>query len=139
MELVDELAAIESIKKFRASVARFLDTKQWEEFGQCFATDAVLEAPEADLRWEGRETIVRGISAGMREVRSVHHLHAPEIEITGPHSATGVWAMSDSLERVTPEGVTVINGYGHYNETYSRGSDGWKIQTFRLTRLRIDQ
>lgn len=138
VEPVDELLAVEAIKKLRARLARLLDTKQWDEFGECFALDAVLEAPEADLRLEGRRAIVRGVSAGMAEVRSVHHLHAPEIGITGPDTAEGVWAMADRLERATDDGPAVTNGYGHYHETYTRGENGWRVQSFRLVRLRIE-
>lgn len=135
---LQELWTIESIKRMRARVARFLDTKRWDEFGDCFTDDATLEAPEANLRWEGRTGIVRGISAGMDGVRSVHHLHAPEIEITGPDSATGVWAMADSLERTSPQGPTIMNGYGHYVEDYERQDGEWRIRSLRLERLRID-
>ncbi|MFF0814907.1 nuclear transport factor 2 family protein [Rhodococcus sp. NPDC003318] len=135
---LQQLLAIESIKRMRASVARFLDTKRWDDFGDCFTVDATLEAPEANLRWEGRAAIVQGLVAGMGEVRSVHHLHAPEIEITGPDSATGVWAMSDILERDSPAGPTTMGGYGHYHENYERQDGVWRIRSFRLERLRID-
>ena len=137
-ERVQELWAIESIKKMRARVARFLDTKQWDEFGDCFTADARLEAPEAGLCWEGQTEIVHRVSAGMNGVRSVHHLHAPEIEITGPDSATGVWAMSDSLERTSPQGPKITNGYGHYIEGYERQNGKWRIRLLRLERIRID-
>jgi hypothetical protein len=31
-----------------------------------------------------------------------------------------------------------LRGYGHYHETYSRIDGAWRIQTCRLTRLRVD-
>lgn len=135
---LQELWTVESIKRMRARVARFLDTKRWEEFGDCFTVDATLEAPEVGLRWEGRAGIVQRVSAGMDGVRSVHHLHAPEIEITGPDSATGVWAMSDSLEHASSQGPTIMNGYGHYVEQYECQDGQWRIRSMRLERLRID-
>ncbi len=137
-DLLQKLWTVESIKQMRARVARFLDTKRWDEFGNCFTDDATLEAPEADLRWEGRARIVQGISVGMDGVRTVHHLHATEIEITGPDTATGVWAMSDVLERVSPQGSTITNGYGHYVEHYELQDGLWRIRSLRLERLRID-
>ena len=41
----------------------------------------------------------------------------PEIEITSPTPATGVWAMEDMLR--WPNG-TEMHGYGHYYETYEK-------------------
>ncbi|AZG45903.1 Bile acid 7-alpha dehydratase [Gordonia insulae] len=138
VDVLDELRDVESIKRLRARVARCLDTKQWSEFGDCFTEDAVLEAPEVNLRWQGRDQIVQGISSGMNGVRSVHHLHAPEIELTGVDTATGVWAMSDSLERTSPDGPVIVNGYGHYRDTYVRDGGRWRVRSLRLERLRID-
>ncbi|WP_024796543.1 nuclear transport factor 2 family protein [Tomitella biformata] len=135
---LQELWDVESIKRMRASVSRLLDTKRWEEFGDRFTADAVLEAPEAGLRCVSRTEIVKLVSAGMDGVRSVHHLHAPEITITGPDSATGIWAMSDSLERASAQGPTVMTGYGHYVERYERHDGDWRVQLLRLERLRID-
>ncbi|MGC5255672.1 nuclear transport factor 2 family protein [Gordonia sp. DT218] len=135
---LEELRAVESIKLLRARVARFLDTKKWAELRDCFTEDAVLEAPEVNLRWDGRDAIVQGISSGMDGVRSVHHLHAPEIEITGVDTATGVWAMSDSLERTSSDGTAIVTGYGHYWDTYVRRGDQWRVRSLRLERIRID-
>jgi outer membrane biogenesis lipoprotein LolB len=28
-----------------------------------------------------------------------------------------------------------VQGYGHYHETYSRESGGWRIKTLRLSRI----
>lgn len=135
---LEELRAVESIKRLRARVARCLDTKRWAEFGDCFTADAILEAPEVGLRWDGRDAIVQGVSSGMNGVRSVHHLHAPEIEITGADTATGVWAMSDSLERTSSDGTAIVTGYGHYWDTYVRSGDRWRVRSLRLERIRID-
>lgn len=135
---LQDLWTIESIKRMRARVARFLDTKRWDEFGDCFTVDGTLEAPEAGLKWVGRDIIVQRVSAGMDGIRSVHHLHAPEIEITGSDSASGIWAMADSLERTSAQGSTIMNGYGHYVEKYERQDGQWRIRSMRLERIRID-
>ena len=58
----------------------------------------------------------------------------PEIEITGPATATGVWAMFDYVE--LPE--FTLRGWGHYHEEYVKERGGWKIRRLRLTRLRCD-
>jgi SnoaL-like domain len=68
----------------------------------------------------------------------------PEIVLTGPTSARGIWAMEDYVE--WPEGSEVkeapeakgFRGYGHYEEEYRNEGGHWRIAFLRLTRLRID-
>ena len=43
----------------------------------------------------GRDAIVRGVQKALEGTRTVHHGHMPEIEITGPTTARGIWAMYD--------------------------------------------
>jgi hypothetical protein len=31
-----------------------------------------------------------------------------------------------------------MHGYGHYEETYERLAEGWRIKSTKLTRLRVD-
>ena len=61
----------------------------------------------------------------------------PEIEITSPTTATGIWAMLDILQE--PGGENLVHGWGHYHETYERIDGRWYIKTLRLTRLRVDR
>ena len=75
---------------------------------------------------------------GVEPLVTVHHGHMPEIELTSPTTARGIWAMEDILH--TPEdSVNVVHGFGHYHETYERIDGEWRINTLRLTRLRVDR
>ena len=60
----------------------------------------------------------------------MHHGHMPEIELTSPTTATGIWAMEDMLRY--PDG-SEMHGYGHYHETYEFAGDTWRIKTLTLT------
>jgi hypothetical protein len=62
----------------------------------------------------------------------------PEITITGPDNATGIWAMFDYVEWPGDGPPTGLQGYGHYTEEYVRTDDGWRIHNLVLSRLRID-
>jgi hypothetical protein len=42
-------------------------------------------------------------------------------------------------DRPSPYGYTYLHGFGHYHETYARGSAGWRIKTTRLTRLYVER
>ena len=66
---------------------------------------------------------------------TVHQGHMPEIALTGPDSASGVWALHDIV--IFPTGLR-LDGYGHYHETYARTPDGWRIASSTLTRLHQD-
>ena len=145
MEPVERLMATEEIKQLKARYFRCMDTKDWAGFEQVFAADAVMDMSSEMRDQTTRGGITRGaaqIAAMVRTVVgpvvTVHHGHMPEIEITSPTTARGVWAMEDKLR--WPEGspVRTMHGYGHYHETYERTDDGWRIKTITLTRLRVD-
>jgi len=142
---VEQLWDIEQIKQLKARYFRCMDTKDWAGFEQVFAADAVMDMSNEMRDRTTRGGITRGaaqIAAMVRTVVgpvvTVHHGHMPEIEITSPTTARGVWAMEDKLR--WPEGspVRTMHGYGHYHETYERTDDGWRIKTITLTRLRVD-
>jgi len=71
-------------------------------------------------------------------VVTVHHGHMPEIELTSPTTATGIWSMEDKLRWPKGSVIREMHGYGHYRETYERTATGWRIKTLKLTRLRVD-
>ncbi len=64
--------------------------------------------------------------------------HMPEIELTSPTTATGIWAMEDHLSFPAGAQLAELHGYGHYHETYTKVDGTWRIATTRLARLRLD-
>lgn len=136
---IQQLLDVEQIKQLKACYFRLVDAKRWDEWGKVFASDAVLEIPEGDLVHRGRAEIVANVSTVMEHLRTVHHGHMPEIEITGRDTARGVWAMSDYVEWPSEDGTRVgLRGYGHYVEEYVREDGRWCIARSRLERLRVD-
>jgi hypothetical protein len=135
----DDLVDTEEIKQLKARYFRFIDTKQWDDWGQVFTVDCVMEVPEANMVNNGRQEIVDTVSAALFGARTVHHGHMPEIEITGDGTARGIWAMFDYVEWPEQDGNRVgIRGYGHYLEEYEREDGQWRISRTRLQRLRVD-
>lgn len=139
-EMLRRLLDLEDIRRLKARYFRTLDHKDWDGFGDVFARDAVLEVPEAALVANGREAIVAAVSGPLTGSRTVHHGHMPEIELTGPDTATGTWAMADYVEWAPAEnGQRVgLQGYGHYLEEYVREDGAWRIARLHLARLRVD-
>jgi len=134
---VQRLVDIDAIKALKARYFRCIDMKLWDELGEVFDADVVAEYSGPGPRIAGRAAVVEFIRSAVHAVRTVHHGHMPEIEVTGD-TARGIWAMFDMVERADGSGA-VMRGYGHYHEDYVRTAVGWKIRTLRLTRLRVDR
>jgi hypothetical protein len=127
---------LEEIRQLKARYFRLMDTKDWDGLAEVFTEDVVI-----DVSAEGAG-VVRTVAEYMPFLRSaiesvvtVHHGHMPEIELTSPTTARGIWAMEDELW--WPEGspISYVHGYGHYHETYEKTNKGWRIKTLKLTRL----
>jgi uncharacterized protein (TIGR02246 family) len=138
--LVRRLADIEAIKQLKARYFRLMDQKRWDEWAMVFAQDAHMVVPEGNVDERGRDAVVRSVSGVLEGVRTVHHGHMPEIEITGRDTAEGTWAMFDYVEfPPDPTGArSGLRGYGHYTEDYVREDGEWRIASLHLSRLRVD-
>ena len=142
VDTVERLEAIEEIKQLKARYFRCMDTKDWDGFTMVFAPDARMDVSGEVSGGSGVTTGSREIAAFVRgsidAVTTVHHGHTPEIDVTSPTNATGVWAMEDHLW--WPEGspITTMHGYGHYYEAYEKVDGQWRIKSTTLTRLRTD-
>jgi hypothetical protein len=127
---------IEEIKKLKARYFRSLDSKDWALYAAVFAEDCVVDLRGAGGElYEGRAAFV-DYASNLKIVQSVHHGHMPEIDLTGPSTATGVWAMEDY--NIWEDG-SQNNGWGHYLETYAKIDGHWAIKTMKLSYLRIEQ
>jgi SnoaL-like domain len=127
---------IEAIKQLKARYFRFIDTQDWGALRHVFADDVVMDSREAGgLLKRGADDYIIYLSGALEGVISVHHGHMPEIALTSPTTATGIWAMEDMLR--WPDGRE-LHGYGHYIETYEKADGSWRIKTLKLTRLRQD-
>ena len=136
------LLEIEAIKQLKARYFRLMDTKDWKGFRAVFAPDAEMDVTDdagAELgRVSGGIEIAESIERAVGTARTVHHGHMPEIELTGPDSARGIWAMFDYVEWPSDGDRTGLRGYGHYTETYQKINGAWRIASMKLTRLRRD-
>jgi len=140
---IEKLLAIEEIKCLKSKYFYGLDHRDWDLWRrEVFAADGRLIVPEAAMEAAGVEEVIAYVSAATGDQVSVHHGHMPNIEITSYDTATGVWAMEDRLYRTKEhplaDGSTYLHGFGHYHETYVRTDAGWRIQSTRLSRLRVE-
>jgi hypothetical protein len=138
MDDVAALLEIEAIKQLKARYCRYLDAKDWVAWRELFADDFTSVIAGAG----GRQTVgaddfvvyVRR-TLGKSSQPTVHQVYAPEITLTSPTTATGVWALNDVV-RLIP--AVTLHGYGHYHETYEKNETHWRIKSSTVTRLRED-
>jgi hypothetical protein len=137
MDTSERLAAIEAIRQLKARYFRTMDTKDWDGMRQVFTDDVVVATTQdaGGEAIEGAEVFMAFLRDVIGDVITTQHGHMPEITITSPSTATGIWAMEDLLR--WPDG-TEMNGFGHYHETYALVDGEWRIKTLVLTRLRVD-
>jgi len=127
---------IEAIKQLKARYFRTMDTKDWLGMRQVFTDDVVIDTTASGGEVvAGADEFLAYLEPRLQDATTVHHGHMPEIEITSPSTATGIWALQDVIH--WPDG-SHLQGYGHYHETYELVGDVWKIKSSTLTRLHID-
>ena len=95
---VRALEDIEAIRKLRARYWLSIDRKQWDEFGDCFTEDAIMDVPPT-THWQGRKEIIQSLSEILASFITVHQGHHADIELTSDTTAKGIWAMYDNLQR----------------------------------------
>ena len=130
---MQDIQDIEAIKQLRARYTRAIDTKDWDDYRQTLADDFTMDS--GGRTTSGADVFVTSLKQHLSEALTVHHAHMPEIKLTSPTAATGVWAMEDLVR--WPDGRE-LHGYGHYHDTYEKVDGGWRVKSSALTRLRVD-
>jgi len=127
---------IEAVKQLKARYFRTMDTKDWDGMRRVFTDDVVMDTTDSGGNVvTGGDEFMTFLRRTLDNVVTVHHGHMPEIELTSPTTASGIWSMEDIVR--WPDGRE-LHGYGHYHETYEKSADGWRIKSLTLTRLRMD-
>jgi hypothetical protein len=133
-----DIEPIEQIRQLKARYFRLMDTKDWAAFRELFTPDVRIDVTSDGAGvFEGLDSFLDMLLPALADVVTVHHGHMPELQITSPTTATGIWAMEDRLQ--FPEGgpIKEVHGWGHYHDTYVLSDGTWRIAPFTLTRLRV--
>lgn len=127
---------LEAIKQLKARYFRTMDTKDWSGMRQVFTDDVVVDTTDSGGSViSGADAFMTFLQSAIGDVVTVHHGHMPEIELTSPTTASGIWSMEDMLRY--PDGRE-LHGFGHYHEQYEKSDGQWRIRVCTLTRLRTD-
>ena len=124
-----DLQEIEAIKRLKYKYFRCLDTKRWDEMKECFTEDANAAYSSGKYSFQGRDQIVQFLIDAMNRptVLSAHHGHHPEIELTSPTTAVGVWALADVF--IDLHAAITVRGAAYYRDDYVKVNGQWKIKT----------
>lgn len=134
---LERLIAVEDIRNLKAARIRAMDEKRWSDYEAMHVEDHISDTYGGAPAVGARANTAR-LAEVLGHVTSVHHAHTPEITITGPDSAEGIWAMEDMLFWQQGDEGHWLHGYGHYHEKYRKTEAGWKFCYRRLTRIRVD-
>ena len=122
-----DLVEIELIKRLKYKYMRCLDQKRWDEMVECFSDDAVAQYSGGKYTYEGREAILGFFRAAMGSTSflSSHRVHHPEIDLTSPTTATGIWALEDVV--VDAKRDFSLRGAAFYTDEYVKQDGRWVI------------
>jgi hypothetical protein len=123
-----DLQELEAIKRLKYKYLRCLDQKRWDELAECFTEDARSAYSGGRYAFQGRHAIMEFLkkAMGAPSFLSSHRVHHPEIELTSPTTATGVWALEDTV--IETNAQITIRGAAFYTDEYVKVGESWKIR-----------
>jgi hypothetical protein len=131
-----DLVEIEQIKRLKYRYCRCIDQKRFDDIAATvFAPDATASYGGGAKQLGGRDDIVGWLrqTMGSEAMLTSHQVSQPEIDLTGPGTATGVWALQDIVV-LTELGVTV-RGASYYEDRYVKVDGEWRIAHTGYKRL----
>jgi hypothetical protein len=130
-----DLQEIEAIKRLKYKYLRCLDEKRWTELADCFTEDATAAYSDGKYSFAGRDQIIRFLreALGGSHRISSHRVQQPEIDLTSATSATGVWALDDTV--IDTQSNTTIRGAAFYHDEYIKLGGHWRIAATGYQRL----
>jgi len=126
---IARLEDIEAINRLKYRYWRDLDLKLWDDLAGCFVADATVRYGDGKYTFTGVESIMNFLRSSLGETTgavTVHHGHHPEIDITGPTTARGTWALYNYMYSVKQNRGIRIGAY--YEDTFVKVGGVWKFQ-----------
>lgn len=124
-----DLQEIEAIKRLKYRYLRCLDQKRWNELAECFTADAHSSYGDGKYSFAGRDKIMEFLENSMSSpsMLTSHRVHQPEIDLTSETTATGTWALEDTV--IETNAQITIRGAAFYTDEYVKVGGEWKIKS----------
>ena len=130
---MSDLEEFEAIKRLKYRYLRHIDCKEWTELRDVFTEDANVTYDNGRYSADGVDAILEFLRGTLErtDIASMHQVHCPELTLTGPSSAKGVWYFHDHV--VNPgetsggmPGHSILQGAGFYADEYVKQDGEWK-------------
>jgi hypothetical protein len=123
-----DLVVMEEIKRVKYRYLRAMDTGDMKSLADLFTDDVTARflGGSYDVTITGKDKLLGYLAASVTpDVVINHNCHHPEIDLTGPGTATGLWYLSDwYYNRVQKR---IVRGAAFYRDRYARVGNAWKI------------
>ncbi|RVT93595.1 nuclear transport factor 2 family protein [Sphingomonas crocodyli] len=133
---LQQLSDFEDIRTLKHRYFRGIDTADLALLDTLFTDDLVVEYRGGDycVKLTGRTDMVEFLANSFNaQAVAMHHGHMPEIELTGPDSATGIWYLEDIFISLGQRRHTM--GSAIYRDVYRREDGRWKIARTEYDRI----
>jgi SnoaL-like domain len=142
---VEEFLEIREIEQLKYRYMRAVDTHDWDLMRECFMEDAKTWYGNGSYADTGRDNILRFFRTVITPVFVSSHiaLH-PEITLTGPDTAKGIWRLQDIVHFIGPnpdskeadiKGGEEMVGAGYYYDEYAKRDGIWRISSTGYVRI----
>ena len=135
MTTPEDLVEIEAIKRLKYRYVRLLDLKEFDEMAELFLEDATASYSDGTRSYDGRDAILGFLREALepRTMVTSHKVHQPEIELTGPDTATATWGLEDVV--IITDHALEIRGAAFYSDRYTKVDGAWRISHTGYERL----
>lgn len=133
---LQQLEDLEAIRQLKYRYWRHLDCKQWDALAALFTADATVCYSSGKYEFAGVEAIIGFLRDALGHERgsvTIHHGHHPEITLTGPHTATGIWALYNYMFNAAQNRAIRIGAY--YDDRYVKAGGEWRFAHIGYTSL----
>jgi len=133
---LQQLSDMEDIRALKHRYFRGIDTADMALLATLFTADVDVEYRGGTyrVRLSGRDAMVEFLANSFHSgAVAMHHGHMPEITLTGPDEAEGIWYLEDIFINLEERFHTV--GTAIYRDRYRREDGVWRIARTEYDRV----
>ena len=123
----EDLVEIELIKQLKYKYLRLLDQHRFSEMREVLTDDVEARYSDGKYSFDGIDAVIDFLEESMSSpgFLSSHACHHPEITLTGPDLAHGIWKLEDQV--IIEDFDIALRGAAFYEDEYVKTADGWRI------------
>ncbi|CAN5211779.1 hypothetical protein BH09ACT8_BH09ACT8_58010 [soil metagenome] len=122
---------VAAIKALKLNYFADIDMNNWAALYALFTPNAVVDTSPDGPIFTGRDMFVAFDAITLTIPNTHHEGYDPQITVTSPTTADGVWQMND---RLFIANIIGLHGHGYYTDSYVKVGDSWLVDYSKLTR-----